>query len=293
MSSDHPLAGQRLMVATDLEDGRDARIRSAIAVDERTIRAQFSDRIHWAHSVEWSSRSRRVETRKREMLGAIALKDEIWQDAPAEKIGAALADGIQELGLDALDWNPKASRFRQRVAWANQIANKTLFPDLSDQGLIEKLELWLMPHLAGLRTVQATTRLDLLGMLKGQFDWGQLQQLERIAPEQFVTPAGSNRPIDYAGDTPQVSVRIQEMYGTAAHPCLGAPPIPILFNLLSPADRPVQTTADLPNFWRGSYEDVRRDLRIRYPKHDWPTDPAHASATLGSKKQGPRKDTKN
>lgn len=282
MEPAHQLANARLIVATDLEDGREARIRTAITISEAALRDQFADQIAWQETAEWSSRHRRVETRRREMFGAIALKDEIWRDAPPEQVGSALATGICELGLGALDWSAAALRFRRRVAWANQTAAKAIFPNLSDAALEQALDQWLTPHLAGMRTLTATSRLDLLSLMKLHLDWSAQQELERIAPEVYTTPAGARRPIDYSGDAPQVSVRIQEMYGTKQHPCLGHPPVPILFQLLSPAERPVQTTADLPAFWAGSYADARKDLRIRYPKHDWPENPMDTDPKLKS-----------
>ncbi|MEM7212630.1 MAG: ATP-dependent helicase HrpB [Pseudomonadota bacterium] len=293
MDVTHGLAHERLVVATDLEDGREARIRAAIPIAEGVLRETFPDALAWVKRAEWSPRHRRVEARRREMLGAIALKDEIWRDAPPEQIGAALADGIRDLGLQTLNWTAAAMRFRRRVAWANEVADEAVFPDLSDAALTETMETWLVPHLAGMRTVEATSKLNLTDLVRAHLDWADLQALEKIAPEHFVTPAGARRPVDYASEKPRVAVRIQEMYGTAQHPRLGKPPVPILFDLLSPADRPVQTTADLPAFWSGSYSDVRKDLRIRYPKHDWPENPAISAPMLRSRKQTPPKDTKN
>ena len=293
MAPDHPLAGERLIVATDLEDAREARIRAAIPISESTLRAEYPDQIHWTERADWSPRHRRVEARRREVFGAIALKDELWRDAPPDRLGAALADGIRDLGLDALNWSAAAQRFRRRVAWANEVAEGAQFPDLSDQGLMDTLDDWLTPYLSGMRTIDATSKLNLLDLVKSRLDWADLQTLDQIAPEAFETPAGAKRPVDYAGAVPRVSVRIQEMYGTAQHPCLGNPPVPILFDLLSPADRPVQTTADLPAFWSGSYADVRKDLRIRYPKHDWPENPLETAPNLRSRKPRVAKDTKN
>lgn len=293
MDPTHPLANERLIVATDLEDGREARIRAAIPIGEATLRQEFGHRIRWNNVAEWSSRHRRVEARRREMFGAFALKDEIWHDCPPEQLGDKLAEGVRELGLDALNWSAAARRFRRRVDWANRAAAGTQFPDLSDAALLKTLDTWLTPHLSGMRTIADTGKVNLHDLLRSQFDWGQLSELEHRAPEAFVTPAGTKRPVDYSGDAPRVAVRIQEMYGTQTHPALGGNGQPILFDLLSPADRPVQTTADLPAFWSSSYSDVRKDLRSRYPKHDWPEDPKSSAPNRRSVKKSGPKLTKN
>ena len=293
MDDVHPLASERLVVATDLEDGREARIRVAIPINEETLRERFGDRIGWRNSVEWSSRHRRVEARRREMFGAIALRDEIWHDCPAERLGQSLADGIRELGLDTLNWSRAALRFRTRVAWANRMSVSAEFPDLSDQALLDDLDKWLTPRLSGKRAISDTRDLDLLQLIRDRLDWSQREQLEKVAPETFATPAGTKRPVDYSGEAPRVAVRIQEMYGTSVHPTLGGRRQPILFDLLSPADRPVQTTADLPAFWSSSYADVRKDLRMRYPKHDWPENPRDSTPKVRSVRPRASKHTKN
>lgn len=293
MEATHPMANERLIVATDLEDGREARIRAAIPVSEATLRDLFADRIDWKHVAEWSSRHRRVEARRREMFGAIALRDEIWHDCPPEQMGSALADGIRELGLDALNWSATALRFRKRVAWANQAAGDARFPDLSDAALMDDIDSWLTPSLSGMRTIDDTAKLGLLDLVRNRLDWTQRQALEKAAPEVFTTPAGTKRPVDYAGEAPRVAVRIQEMFGTEVHPSLGSRRQPIVFDLLSPAERPVQTTADLPAFWSSSYADVRKDLRMRYPRHDWPENPQNTAPKVRSVKPRGPKLTKN
>ena len=123
-------------------------------------------------------------------------------------IATALADGIRELGISALNWSGAAQRLRRRIAWANETAGETVFPDMSDTALLARLDAWLTPHLSGLRTLEAASKLDLLNILKAQLSWDKLQELERIAPETYKTPAGSKRPIDYSASSPVVAVRI-------------------------------------------------------------------------------------
>jgi ATP-dependent helicase HrpB len=112
-----------------------------------------------------------------------------------------------------------------------------------------------------------------------------MAEIDRRAPARWRTPLGEAE-IGYAGERPTVSVRVQELFGVVSHPTVGEPPVPLLIELLSPAMRPVQTTADLPGFWAGSYADVRREMRARYPKHPWPEDPAGAAPTRGAARSG-------
>ena len=280
-----PLAGERLLVATDLEDGPEARIRLAAPIAEAELRAVLGDRIRRVETIEWSPRAARVEARRREMLGAIALADEPWADAPPDRLGAALAEGVRAAGLGALDW-PKAARsLRARVGWLHRQGGdfaETL-PDWSDEGLLATLDAWLTPHLAGLRLIEQIARLDLTAMLCAALDWQVLGEIDRRAPARWETPLGQAE-IDYAGDRPAVSLRVQELFGVARHPMVGQPPVALLIELLSPAMRPVQTTADLPGFWAGSYQDVRREMRARYPKHPWPVHPVAAQPTRRTKR---------
>ena len=278
-----PLAGERLLVAVDLEDGPEARIRLAAPIAEAELRAVLGDRIARVETVEWSPRTARVEARRREMLGAVALSDEVWREAPPERLGAALADGIRAMGVGRLDWPEAALSLRARVGWlrgqGGMLAAR--LPDWSDEGLLATLEDWLAPHLSGLRRIE-DIRLDLTAALRGTLEWETLQEIERRAPARFETPLGSAG-IAYSGERPAISVRVQELFGVTVHPVVGDPPVPLTIELLSPAMRPVQTTADLPGFWASSYADVRRDMRARYPKHPWPEDPAAAAPTRRAK----------
>ena len=286
-----PLAGQRLLVATDLEDGPEARIRIAAPISEADLRREFRDRIRQEESVRWSSRHYRVEARRRERLGALVLSDEPWRNAPSEQIGAALALGIRERGIAALPWPDAARRLRYRVAWARRQNGPQLtqLPDLSDAALLASLETWLLPHLDRQKSLEALGTIDLTAVLRAQFDWETASALDRIAPETFRLPSGRAVPVDYTGDAPAISAKVQELFGTTDHPTIGAPPVPPVVNLLSPANRPVQTTADLPGFWKSSYQDVRKDMRARYPKHAWPEDPASATATTDTRRRPARK----
>ncbi len=268
------LARARLIVATDLDGNpREARIRQAAALDEDALRALYGDQIYWQNACHWSRRDRRVLARRQERFGALILHDQPWQNAPPEDIAAALLDGLRDLGLATLNWSKSARLIRARIG-ASGLA------DMSDSALLGAVEDWLLPYLSGLSSAEDLKKLDPGEALKSLLSWTDKQELDRLAPASWVTPLGRKTPIDYSGDTPEVSLRLQEVFGTTRHPTIGTKKTPLKMTLLSPARRPVQVTTDLPGFWAGSYADVRKDMRAQYPKHPWPEDPTEADPTL-------------
>jgi ATP-dependent helicase HrpB len=274
------LANQRLIVVTDTDGNpREARIRQAAAISLAEVRSLFADQIHWHDSCSWSRRDRRVVARQQEKLGAIALDDRIWKDAPDEDVALAMLDGVRDLGISLSD---AAKRFCARVALGRY--GGLDLPDMSVEALTEAVEDWLLPYLSGVKTAEQWKRFDLLPALRAQLDWGQTQALDTAIPGQFQTPLGNKIPIDYAGEHPEIQLRLQELFGQTTHPMVGKTPLRV--TLLSPARRPVQTTMDLPGFWAGSYADVRKDMRAKYPRHPWPEDPTQADPTLRAKPRG-------
>jgi len=275
-----PLASARLIVVTDTDGNpREARIRQATQITESELRALFPDQIRWHDLCEWSKRERRVLTRQQERLGAIALDDRLWKNAPPEAVARAMLDGVRELGLALSD---AARRFCARVAIGRE--GGLDLPDMSEPALMQTLEDWLLPYLSGVKSTEDWKRFDLLPALRARLDWGQMQALDASVPGKFTTPLGREIPIDYSGDHPEIALRLQEMFGQRSHPTVGRRPLRV--TLLSPARRPVQTTMDLPGFWDGSYADVRKDMKAQYPKHPWPEDPRQADPTLRAKPRG-------
>ncbi|PCJ73406.1 MAG: ATP-dependent helicase HrpB [Rhodobacteraceae bacterium] len=270
------LANARMLVAVDLDgDLREARLRLGAVVSEAEIR-ELHD-VHEVNVCEWSRRDRAVVARQRVMLEALVLEDRHWKGAPDEAIAGAMVEGVRELGLGALDWGKAARLLRARVEWLR--ARGADMPDMSDDGLIDGLEGWLQPYLGGVRRAEGLKKVDVLSALKSLLDWDAMQMLDRLAPAAISAPTGTRLAVDYEGELPSVSVRLQEMFGLNQHPVVGPDRLPVLIELLSPAQRPVQTTADLPGFWANSYSDVRKDMRGRYPKHPWPEDPTVAEPT--------------
>lgn len=281
LAAEDPLAGARLLVATDLDgDAREARIRLAAGLSESELRGLYADQIGWHDLCLWSKRERRVLARRQERFGALVLADQIWKDAPPEAVARAMLDGVAELGLP---WSDAARRFQARVELLR--GEGAEMPDMSDAGLIETLDDWLLPHLSGVKSAEGLKRFDILPALRAMLDWDAQQRLDQLAPAHFITPMGHKAAIDYASDAPEIQVRLQEMFGVTTHPTIGPKRLPLKITLLSPARRPVQTTMDLPGFWASSYADVRKDMRGRYPKHPWPEDPTQAEPTLRAKRR--------
>jgi len=214
-----------------------------------------------------------------ERLGAIALSDRRWSDAPADEMARAMLDGVREVGLKL---SAAAQRFRARVDLVRAVSPD--LPDLSDAALLASLEDWLLPHLGAVHSVADWKAFDALPALRAALTWDQMKRLDEKAPAQFTTPLGRTTPIDYSGDAPEITLRIQEMFGTTHHPQVAGRALRVTF--LSPGQKPIQTTMDVPGFWASSYADVRKDMRGRYPRHPWPEDPTQADPTLRAK---PRK----
>ncbi len=277
-----PLAQARLIVVTDTDgDPREARIRQAVQISEPELRALYGARITWRQSCHWSRRERRIMAREQECFGALVLQDRIWRDPDPSAMIAAACAGLRDLGLPLSD---AARRFIARVELLR--AQGLDLPDLSEASLLARLEDWLAPWLEGLTRAEELRALDLLPGLRAQLDWEQSRLLDELAPAHFITPLGNKVAIDYAGDAPEIALRLQEVFGLATHPVIGPARLPLRMVLLSPARRPVQVTMDLPGFWANSYADVRKDMRGQYPKHPWPENPMEAAPTLRAK---PRK----
>ena len=273
------LSGARLIVATDLDgDAREATVRQAVAISEAEVRRLYADRIRWVEVCEWSRREGKVLARKQERLGALVLDDRHW-DAPPEAVAQAALDGVRTLGLP---WTAAARRLRARA----RLARSEDWPGVEDDELLSSAEDWLLPHLARVRTETDIRGLDLMPALQGLIGWERLAEMDRLVPGSFETPLGRKIPIDYDGDVPAIEVRLQEMFGVTVHPVVGQSRMPVRVTLLSPAQRPVQVTTDLPRFWATSYADVRKDMRGAYPRHPWPEDPTQAEPTLRAKPRG-------
>ncbi|MFD3001927.1 ATP-dependent helicase HrpB [Pontibacter toksunensis] len=267
-----------------LEAGKQARVLLAAPIDKKDILEHFSGMLEELQEVRWDAKTERVVARQIVRLGALVLEESMQTKPDPELVAQALLQGLQEKGVARLPWSEEAQRTRQRLAFLHHLSPGS-WPDASDAALAD-METWLLPHLAGLRSMEQVTRLDFNEILLADLSWEQRQELNRLAPTHLEVPSGSRIALDYADTvSPVLAVRLQEVFGLLDTPRIGGGKVPLLLHLLSPASRPVQVTQDLRSFWSTGYFDVRKDLRGRYPKHHWPEDPLSAPPTRGIKRR--------
>jgi len=317
------LARQEFIVAVDLDDReRDARILLAAPLAKADIEKHFADQIVRTRSVEWNSREQAVMARRIARLDAVILDDLPLPEVPADAARAAMLVGVRELGIDKLNWTRDARDLQARMEFVRaasgansaggrkdekgqhdaaktgeakagdgrrgqrELREGDEWPAVDDTSLAATLEDWLTPWLDGVTRKDHLSRISLTEALRAMLPWDQQRRLDEFAPTHLEVPSGSRIRIDYLDESaPVVSVRLQEVFGLEKTPLIGGGKVPITFKLLSPAQRPVQVTRDLAGFWRGSYADVRKDMRGRYPKHYWPENPLEAEPTRGVRRR--------
>jgi ATP-dependent helicase HrpB len=262
------------------------RILLAAQITEDEIEQHFAEHIETADEISFDRGAMALRARRRRVLHAITLSEATLAVSPSEGTARILADGLIAAGLDRLPWSKTAKQWRDRVMFLRK-AEGEAWPDLSDDGLIARREDWLVPALYDKIALKDISAGDLSDALMALLPWDMRARLDREAPTHFEAPTGSALAIDYEAEQgPTIAVRLQELFGLNTHPSIAAGKVPLVLELLSPAQRPVQVTRDLPGFWRGSYAAVRSDLRGRYPRHPWPDDPANALPTRRAKPRG-------
>jgi ATP-dependent helicase HrpB len=260
-----------------------ARILSAAAVDEEAVLGLCTGRIETRHDGEFDPATGSVTPTRSRRLGAIRLSSGPDPSPDAAAVEQALLEGVREHGLAMLPWDERSRQFRARASFAS--AYDSSIKALSDETLLDRADEWLAPLLAGKRRLVDIPSQALATALEALLGYEAVRRLGRLAPGEFATPAGSRHPIDYfAPAGPTVEVRAQALFGLSQHPTVANGEVPLILAITSPAGRPIQTTKDLPGFWAGSWRDVAKDMRGRYPKHPWPDDPASAAPTLKSKR---------
>ncbi|GAA0735999.1 ATP-dependent helicase HrpB [Sphingomonas japonica] len=259
-----------------------ARILTATPIDPATIDALFGERIVTERIAAFDPATASVQPQRQRRLGALKLASGPDSDVPRAMIQSALLEGVRTHGLALLPWSDAADALRRRAAFAR--AHGAPAAALDDVSLLDRLDDWLPPLLAGKRRLAAIDADALTAALEGLLGWDALQTLRRLAPARFESPAGSSHAIDYGAEGgPRVELRAQALFGLAEHPAVAAGAVPLVLSIVSPAGRPIQTTRDLPGFWAGSWAAVAREMRGRYPRHPWPDDPANARPTLRTK----------
>jgi len=278
-----PLAGETFLVIADLQGkAQNARIASAAAIGETDIRAALGGRIERRTETSFDPARRTVRLRETIRLGAIQLGERMLPAPTGNEADQAVIAALREHGLALLPWGKDSVALRHRLQWLRQGLGAP-WPDISDAALLESLDDWLLPFLSGEADLNRIPQSAVRDAMLSRVPHDLQRKVDTLAPTHYDAPSGSRVPIDYDGERPVLSIRVQELFGLARHPSIAEGTVPLTLELLSPAHRPIQTTRDLPGFWQGSWADVRSDMRGRYPRHVWPEDPAKATATSRAK----------
>jgi ATP-dependent helicase HrpB len=280
------LAREAFITIADLTGGgASARIVAAAAITLAEVEAAAGAAIEQRDEVTFDRQGRALRARGVRRFGAITLAERNLPVSPTEEAAVLLARGAASLGIDSLPWSKALSQWRDRVMFLRR-AEGDEWPDLSDAALEAAAEEWLAPHLIGRTSIADIRTDDLSEAVRALLPWNLQRRLDAEAPTHFEVPTGSEIPVDYTADEPVLAVRVQELFGLQTHPTLARGRVPLLLHLLSPAQRPIQITRDLPGFWKGSWAAVRADMRGQYPRHVWPEDPATATPTRRAKPRG-------
>ena len=306
-----PLSKQALLAVADLDlQGTEARIRMAAPLDRATLEARFPERFIREEGAAFDARSGAVQARRRLRFGPLVLEESTIPHADPAAVAAALAQAVAERGLRDLPWSDGARQVQARLGWMRRAEGARAnvaegaranvaegardkaaegaranagtgageaWPDVSDAALLAGVQHWLAPHLHGKTRLSELGSLNLVDMLLGALPWDQRARLDKALPPRLPLLAGRSAGIDYARETPTLEARAQHLYGLASLPPLAGGRVPLQVSLLSPAGRPIAITGDLGAFWKAGWLDARKDMRGRYPKHDWPEDPSTAT----------------
>nr|MBF0222187.1 ATP-dependent helicase HrpB [Desulfobulbaceae bacterium] len=284
LPQDDHLVVNEYLVVPQLDAGhKEGKIYLAAAVNIDELRKTHQELFSKTQQVAWDDDKKRVTALEIERLGEIVTQEKSWDGVDQDLIVQALLTGIRSLCLDCLPWDKVSRQLQSRINCLRSWQPEENWPDLSDEELLKNLS-WIEPYLAGMYKLSHLKSIQMATILKAMLTWDQQQTLQRDAPVRLQVASGSLIELHYqVGELPRLAVRIQELYGTADNPsvCMGR--VPVVIHLLSPARRPIQITSDLAGFWAGSYPEVIKEMKGRYPKHFWPDDPAKAVATKSVK----------
>lgn len=280
------LAGSQMLVIADLT-GRaaQARILAAAEVTRGDIEAELPGEIKTGDQIFFDRQSRQVRARRATRLGAIVFEETPLPRPSGAAVTQALVEGVRELGLDQLAFSKEAVQLRERIGFLHRTIGEP-WPDVSDSALLSRLDEWFAPFQTEARGLSEISAAGLSNGLMALVPHELQRDLSRLAPTHFEAPTGQRHPIQYEGEEPVLTIRVQELFGLKQHPAIAGGRLPLLLELTSPAHRPIQTTRDLPGFWAGSWKDVRADMRGRYPRHPWPERPEDALPTTRAKPRG-------
>lgn len=278
------LAGEPFLAIGEVQGGGpDARILLAAPIERATIERLFAARVICEETLSYDGSADVLQARRTARLDALVLGQSSMHVPDDVRAAALLTEAAVSRGIAALPWPDDLANLRGRIAFVHR--RYPDWPDLSDPSLAARASEWLVPAFLGKRRLAELSSADLRDAFAALTPRARLAELDRLAPAAFSAPSGRTAPISYSSGEPVVRIAVQNLYGLSAHPAVLGGAAPILFELLSPAGRPIQVTGDLPSFWRGSWRDVRADMRGRYPKHSWPEDPASAEPLSGAKRR--------
>jgi ATP-dependent helicase HrpB len=281
------------LIVTDIEDDQQGGsiIRKAMAIDESELLQAMDSRIQQKNHIQWNDKGQ-LEAELQSLLGAIILQrkkitnlsPDDWQDAWYNYF---IDNGINHNNNSKLSWTPECLQLQARLQLAHQHFSSeqstSVWPDFSDEALLSDINNWLLPLLTDIRSEKALKNVDLKQALTNRLGWEKMAELKELIPEKIQVPSGSYYAIDYLKEHPVLAVKLQEMFGYQGNPSILNGKVKLMIHLLSPARRPLQITQDLPHFWAHSYFEVRKDMRGRYPKHNWPENPMESEATRFTK----------
>jgi ATP-dependent helicase HrpB len=278
------LYGERWLVVANLRfDERDSLILAAAPFDPDILDRDFAALFAQARVSRWNRDRQAVETFEERRFAGIVLERRSVPAKPEDALPALLA-AVRETGLGSLPWSEHAQALRARVACLREWCPELDLPDLADAALLDSLQDWLAPHLAGKTRLDALTPAMLGEALASRLDYAQRKAVDELAPESLILPTGNHRKLHYeAGKPPVLAVKLQELFGLADTPRIARGKIAVTLHLLSPAQRPIQVTQDLRGFWERTYPEVKKELKGRYPRHPWPDDPWNATPTARAK----------
>ncbi|KGT88480.1 ATP-dependent helicase HrpB [Erwinia typographi] len=288
LDNDAALTRYEWLIAPALLQGSaqpDARILQALPVEIGTLIAQCPSLSETRTEVEWDEERGTLRAWRREQIGELVIKSQPLSKPEEAELHPAMLRWVRAKGLSVLNWTPLAGQLRIRMLCARQWLPEEAWPAVGEADLLASLEQWLLPAMSGVRDAKGLKQIDLAGALLQLLTWSQRQQLDTVLPTHYTVPTGSRLPIRYDEEKPPaLAVRLQEMFGEAQNPTVANGRIPLVLELLSPAQRPLQITRDLAGFWQGAWREVQKEMKGRYPKHAWPDDPATALPTRRTKK---------
>lgn len=288
LDADDALGRHEWLIAPLLLQGSaspDARILLAQPLDMASLVQACPDLLQQSDTIEWDEALGTLKAWRRMRIGQLTVNVQPLAKPSEEELHQAMLNGIRDKGLAVLDWTPEAEQFRLRLHCAAKWLPEYDWPAVDEASLLATLERWLLPHMSGVQSLRGLKSLNVNQALRGLLDYPMLQRLDSELPGHYTVPTGSRIMIRYHEDNPPVlAVRMQEMFGEASTPTLAQGRVPLVLELLSPAQRPLQITRDLSAFWRGAYREVQKEMKGRYPKHVWPDDPANTAPTRRTKK---------